>query len=465
MDLYREIRLDKDSEEPLYHQLETALLDRIVDNRLPAGQKLPPIRKLAEALGVNTATVVAAYRHLEQKKAVYAQVGSGTFVSPIPYRQAPTLVSSRRQNAPPPTGTINFASTELPGRLFPAREFGKIFQILMEREGGDAFRYEDSRGYGPLREVLCKVLEVDRIRANPDQVQVVSGAQQGIDLVAKALLAYGDVVALERPCFYGAAGAFLSRGGRLVEVPLEDDGMDMDRLEDCLKLYHPRLVYMTANFQTPTGISYSIAKKRRLLQLAEIYDTIVIEDDNLSDLYYGSQRPIPLKALDYQNRVVYIKSFSRILMPGYRLGLLVLPRRIAGAVEEAKVTSDIATSSFLQKAANEYFRNYPWEEHREAMRRFGLERYKKALSDAKIAGIRSFVPPEGGGSLWIQTPAGLSAEELARRLLEQGVAVSPGSQFYLEAAQTHAFRLGFAGADDRELAEGMSKIGQMLKKR
>lgn len=465
MDLFSAVPLDKDADTPLYQQLGEGILALIADGSLPAGSKLPPIRKLAAAYGVNNATVVTAYRYLEQKKAVYAQVGSGTYVSPIPLRQVPVPVQERRQAVPPLSGSINFANTALPAHLFPTQAFGQAFESLLKREGGDAFRYEDSRGYYPLREVLCRVLSTTGIRAVPEQIQVVSGAQQGIDIVAKAMMSYGDVVVLEKPTFYGAAGAFLSRGGRLLEIPLEKDGMDMERLEALLKLYHPKFIYMMSCFQTPTGISYSPAKKRRLLQLAEAYDTYIIEDDNLYDFYYTAERPTSLKALDYQNRVVYIKSFSKILMPGLRLGLVVLPKKIAAAVEEAKYTTDIASSSFLQKAADLYFRTMPWEAHREAMRHFGMEKYKKALIAAKMAGIRSFSPPEGGISLWISTPPHLTAEDLAKELLTEGVVVSPGSQFLLEHSESHAFRLCFTGVSDAELTLGLAKIGQILKKR
>ena len=465
MDGFFTIRLDKKAKEPLYVQLGEGVLEQIARQELPAGSKLPAIRPLAAALGVNPATVAAAYRYLEQKKAVYGQTGGGTFVSPIPYQQVPAPVESlRRWTEPAEAGAINFIQSELPGDLFPSREFGQIFQALLEEEGGDAFRYEDSRGFGPLREVLSRMLAADGLRVPPDQLQIVSGAQQGIDLAAKALLHYGDVVILERPTFSGAAAAFLSRGGRLLDVPLEPDGMDMERLEAYLKLYRPRLVYMMTNFQTPTGISYSLAKKRRLLQLAEDYDFFVIEDDTASDLYYGEERPLPLKALDHRNRVVYIKSFSRILMPGFRLGLMAFPRRLGAAMEKAKLTTDIATSSFLQKAACRYFSDGNWTAHRERVRQFGKERYKKALIFARMAGLRDFTPPGGGVCLWIGTGE-KPAEAVAGEARAQGVLVAPGSRFLLDEGESRAFRLCFTGVSEEALSRGMAKIGQILKKR
>lgn len=129
------------------------------------------------------------------------------------------------------------------------------------------------------------------------------------------MLRYGDVVFVEKPTFYGAAGAFLSRGGKLIEIPLEEDGMDMVILENFLKLYHPRFIYMMAYYQTPTGISYSMEKKRRLLELAEKYDTYIIEEDDFYDFHYDKEPIVPLKALDYKNRVIYTKAFPKSSCP------------------------------------------------------------------------------------------------------------------------------------------------------
>ena len=179
---------------------------------------------------------------------------------------------------------------------------------MLDREKGGAFRYMDSMGYAPLREQLCRYLMNYGIKTSPENVQIISGAQQGIDIISKAMLRYGDVVFVEKPTFYGAAGAFLSRGGKLIEIPLEEDGMDMVILENFLKLYHPRFIYMMAYYQTPTGISYSMEKKRRLLELAEKYDTYIIEEDDFYDFHYDKEPIVPLKALDYKNRVIYIQN-------------------------------------------------------------------------------------------------------------------------------------------------------------
>ena len=282
-------RMELETAAPLYQQLADGIARLIADGHLPANSKLPPIRKLAGQAGVNPATVVTAYKHLESKQMAYSRIGSGTFVSPLPVEQAPEPVANLNIR-PYHSGinlenAINFANTSLPHEMFPVAAFKRAFDEVLEREKGGAFSYMDIMGHEPLRALLCGYLESCGIKTSVENVQIISGAQQGVDLISKAILRFGDVVFVEKPTFYGAAGAFLSRGGKLVEIPLLEDGMDIAALENYLKLYQPKLIYMTAYFQTPTGVSYSLEKKRRLLELAEQYGAEVTGVDDLNQTF------------------------------------------------------------------------------------------------------------------------------------------------------------------------------------
>lgn len=460
--------LDKSGQVPLYQQLAERLMKLIGEGSLPPNQKLPPIRKMAEGFGVNAVTVVAAYKYLESKQMVYSRMGSGTFVSPLLIEDIPApVVRGNLQNFEAGLSfenAINFANTSLPHELFPVEAFKEAFDQVLEREKGGAFRYTDSMGYEALRRQLCRYLESYGIQAAVDGVQVISGAQQGIDIISKAMVAYGDVVFVESPTFYGAVGAFLSRGAKLIEIPMEQDGMKMDLLEDYLKLYHPRFIYMMAYFQTPTGISYSMEKKRRLLELAERYDTYIIEEDDFYDFHYTKETVVPLKALDYKNRVVYIKSFSKILMPGLRMGLMVLPKRIHQGVMEAKYTTDIFTSGFIQKALELYLRENGWESHAKEMRRFGGEKYRTTISFAKkyLAGRCVYTLPGGGVSLWIGLPEGIGAEAFCSRMLEKNVILTPGSQFEISGKDSNHVRLSFAGLGDDKIQVGLKRMADTI---
>ena len=464
-----QIQLHKDMDTPLYQQLAEAILTLISDGYLPANSKLPPIRKMAQHFGVNSVTIVNAYKYLEQKQMVYSRVGSGTFVSPLPVEHIPEPVAKRNirsfadelsvENA------INFSGTSLPHEMFPVDAFKKAFDEVLDREKGGAFSYMDGMGYEPLREQLCRYLESYGIKTTVENVQVLSGAQQGIDIISKVMVHYGDVVFVEKPTFYGASGAFLSRGAKLVEVPMEEDGMDMTILEDYLKLYQPKFIYMMAYFQAPTGISYSMEKKRKLLELAEKYDTYIIEEDNFCDFHYGKEDIVPLKALDYKNRVIYIKSFSKILMPGLRIGLAVLPKKIHQAVMEAKYTTDISTSGFIQRAMEYYLRENGWEQHAENLRRYGSQKYRKTLSAARkyLSGVAKYGLPNGGVSLWIQLPEGIGAEAFCSRMLEKNVILTPGSQFDISGEDDSHVRLSFGNLSDDKIEVGLKRMGDTLR--
>ena len=240
--------------------------------------------------------------------------------------------------------------------------------------------------------------------------------------------------------------------------------MDMVKLEDYLKLYQPKFIYMMAYFQAPTGISYSMEKKRKLLELAEKYDTYIIEEDNFCDFHYGKEEIVPLKALDYKNRVIYIKSFSKILMPGLRIGLAVLPKKIHQAVMEAKYTTDISTSGFIQRALEYYLRENGWEQHAEQMRRYGGAKYRKTLSCArKYLGAAKYGLPNGGVSLWIQLPEGIGAEAFCSRMLEKNVILTPGSQFDISGEDDSHVRNSFGNLSDDKIEVGMKRMGDTLR--
>ncbi len=465
MNDFYSIVIDKESDTPIYQQLGDALCRLIEKGILEANSKLPPIREMANKLKVNNVTVVTAYKYLENKKVVYSQVGSGTYVSPIPLNDVPKPVVEENlirlekkdydiQNA------INFVSTALPEELFPVDEFKAAFNEVLERERGMAFSYQESRGYLPLRESACEYLKYYNIKTTPEQIQIISGAQQGIDIAAKALINYGDVIFVEKPTFYGAAGAFLSRGGKLVEIEMEHDGMDMDKLENLMKLYHPKLLYVMTYFQTPTGISYSIDKKRRLLELAEKYDCYIIEDDNLFDFNYTGKPIVSLKSLDYKNRVIYVKSFSKILMPGLRIGIIVLPKKVMHKVMTAKYTTDLSTSGFIQKAFDLYLREDTWKEHIEVMRKYGMAKYKITMKaiDRYLKDCTQYRKPQGGISIWLSLEEGTDAEKLCNILLNKGVIVSPGSQFFISGEKSRHIRVCFANVREDRIEQGIRRI-------
>ena len=463
------IKLNKDSDIPLYQQLGDSICRLIEDGTLKANCRLPAIRPLSKALNVNNDTVVSAYKYLINKKAAYSQVGSGTFVSPLLLDAIPQPVAKENllQFLQPKSdtvqpGLINFADSSLPQTLFPAEEFKYAFNDILDREKGGAFSTVNSQGYLPLREKICSFLTDYGINTYPENIQILSGAQQGIDIVSKAMISYGDIVFTENPTFYGAAGAFISRGCRIIEIPVDENGPDVSVIENMAKLYKPKFFYSMAYFQTPTGISCSLSRKRRILELAEKFNFYIIEDDNLYDFNYTKSPLVPYKALDYHNRVIYIKSFSKILMPGLRMGFAVMPNKITQAIMNAKYTTDISTSGILQKALDIYLSKNTYRDHLENVVKYTKDQYRSAIKycDRFLRNKCTYNRPNGGISLWIDT--GVEYGRLSKALYEKNTVVSPGSRFMINGCPTTYIRLCFTSVAIPKMEAGIKRLSECI---
>ncbi|MDS1030888.1 PLP-dependent aminotransferase family protein [Bacillota bacterium LX-D] len=473
------IQLDKDSSQALYIQLYVALKTLIERDNIKVNAKLPPIRKLAEELGVNSVTVVNAYKLLEQHGLVYSKVGSGTYVAPLKgvsakdhnkaedefYNEELKLMDQGQIKLR--SGIFNFASATPTPELFPVDDFKNVLNEVLDRDKGYAFGYQESQGYYPLRESIANYINDFDYSVLPEDIQIISGAQQGIDILAKALLEFGDYLIVESPTYTGAIAAFRSRGAQIIEVPMEPDGINLNILEDKLKKFHPKFIYVMPNFHNPTGYTYSSAKRRMLLELATRYNTLVIEDDYLSELDYAARKLTPLKALDKQNNVIYLKSFSKIFMPGLRLAFLSVPKEIYSGVLAAKHTSDISTSGLIQRAFDLYLRKGFWQKHIALMREIYYQRYRIMLQALKqyLPKEIDFFQPKGGLTFWLGLPEGYYTQELYLNCEERDVLFIPGSIFFPQPRLSRFFRLSFASVYPGDIAEGiriLSKVAHQM---
>ncbi|WP_058485510.1 MocR-like pyridoxine biosynthesis transcription factor PdxR [Defluviitalea phaphyphila] len=472
MNHFVSIQLDKKSKTPLYKQLGDALYNFIQKGVLKPNTKLPTIRTLASQLKINNVTVVNAYKYLENKGVVYAQIGSGTYVSPLPSEIISPPISRKidtdiqLKQITITKNTINFASISPTTNLFPVEDFKEVFNQVLERDKGDAFSYQESQGYYGLRESIVDYLKNYGINTKSDNIQIISGAQQGIDILSKALLQFGDILFVEQPTYHGAIAVFQNRGARIVEIPLESDGINIPLLEDYLKIYNPKFIYMMSYYQNPTGYSYSLNKKRKLLDLAEKYNTYIIEDDYLSDLNYSKEPNIPLKALDHRNRVIYIKSFSKILMPGLRLGFLVAPKPLLNHILSAKHTTDISTSSFIQRVFDLYLRKELWKNHINKICNIYNKRYDCFIHNINkyLDNYVTYTKPNGGLSLWLKLIPSISTKTLCDKLLSKDVIISPGSLFSTSQNFSSFIRLSFAAVDEKEIEKGLKIIKDVIEK-
>lgn len=466
------IQFAADSKDPLYVQLYDALREHIVQGRLSYGYLLPPVRKLAARLRMNPGTVVSAYKLLEQNGYIFSRAGSGSYVAELPANEEDRdQLDSDTELNHTPVGKdpakeewIDLASVTPNPDILPIDDFKNVLVEVLDRDKGYAFGYQESQGFYPLREAISLYLMGQKIKASPDNVQIISGAQQGIDIIAKALLNFGDYVFTESPTYPGAIAAFRSRGAKIVEIGMDEDGIDIDDLENKLRSFRPKLIYVMPNIQNPTGCSYSVSKRNRLMGLAKRYNAIILEDDYISELDFSGTNMAPLKALDRDDRVLYLKSFSKIFMPGLRLAFLLMPPQLVPKVLSVKHHSDISTSGLTQRAFDLYLRKGIWQKHIASLQGIYLERYQ-----ATMAAIEQYLPssvlcrqPRGGLTCWLCFPEGVSAEQLAKEAEQREILFTPGTAFFPRHPSDRFLRLSFAVAKPEQIQHGIRVLGEIL---
>jgi DNA-binding transcriptional MocR family regulator len=472
------IQLDKSSSKHLYIQLYIQLRGLIEAGKLKEHTKLPPIRKLSKSLGVNNVTIVNAYNLLEEENLVYKKVGSGTFVS------AKNLVGDRedvyldeevyidedtkfvedRKGVEEGDRVINFATAAPTPDLFPIAPFKRLLNKVLDRDRGYAFGYQKSQGYLPLRQSISEYIKSYNIESKIDEIQIVSGAQQGIDILAKTFLDYGDTVFVERPTYPGAISVFKSRRANIVDIPIGEDGIDIKALEVELAKEKPKFLYLMPNYQNPTGYSYSKEKKERILELAKEHDLLIIEDDCLSDLNYGKNNNSSLKSLDTESRVIYIKSFSKIFMPGLRLAFLIIPERYFNDILLSKYMSDIFTDGLVQRVLDLYFREEIWEEQISKLKQTYQQRYEAMVKSLQkyLPQRVKFITPAGGLNLWLELPESISGKKLHQKALKKGINIAPGEVFYYSQKQENRVRLSIAAVTIEEIELGIKKLAKLI---
>ena len=441
--------------QPLYVSLAEQIKQG--SSALPAHTKLPSIRTLAKDNGVNNSTVVAALHLLESQGLVYCKEGSGTYLAP-----SPTPQILHEPELTPRSELIDFTSSTPSPEYFPVEDFQAAFNAVLERDRGHAFAYPEAQGYLPLRLSIAEYLKSQGMTVDPALVHITSGAQQAIFLLAQTLTKTGDAVLVESPTYPGALEAFHTCGARVVGIPLGYNGPKLKQLVQAVK-YSPKLMYTVPNFQNPTGISYSQDVRALLVEESRKHGFYIIEDDHVSELYYTGPRPRALWQ-DAPDRVLYVKSFSKVFMPGLRLGFMVVPPALLTAINKAKLTVDLGSSGISQRALDYYLRQGKWASHQEFLRKTYKDR-AVALGEALHRHLHhevTFQTMRGGMNCWLALPRGVKASDLHRLALSQGVQTSKGEHFSLSQEHQHHLRLSIAAVFAQEIEQGAAILGSCL---
>lgn len=364
---------------------------------------------------------------------------------------------------------IAFSGGNPAADAFPVEDVRRITAQLLQEDPVLALQYSVSEGYPQLRDAVRRLAaEHYGIGNEEDDLIIVSGAQQGIEMSCKVFCNAGDTLIAEDPSFIGSLNAFRSLGVHLAGVPMEEDGISIERLEAALKENkNVKLIYVIPNFQNPSGITMSLQKRQAVYDLACKYDVMIIEDNPYGDLRFEGE-PVPaIKSLDTEGRVIYCGSFSKILSPGLRVGFVLAPKPVIGRLVVAKQCEDVHSSILSQLICERFLAECDLDAHIDRIR--GIYRRKNALM---LAGIEEhfsdkvrFTWPKGGLFIWCTLPEGSDMVEFCRRAVaDYKVAVVPGTAFTAEeGAPTTSFRMNYSTPSDENIVRGVEILGRLTK--
>jgi 2-aminoadipate transaminase len=356
---------------------------------------------------------------------------------------------------------------------FPWDEFRDIATELLSGKDGSVLQYGPTRGYRPLLESVIGVLDRRGIKADLDQVMTTSGSQQGLDLVARVLIAPGDVVLVEVPTYTGAIAAFRNAQCRLVGVQQDADGINLEELDAVCQRERAagsrvNLLYVVPNFQNPAGILLGLDKRARLLEWAERRDILIVEDDPYGELYFDDvatmEETRPLKADDRNGRVIYLSTFSKTLAPGFRVAWVAAPAAIVERFDTAKQSMDLMCGILDQRVVHQSIVRGVLERQAEPLRK--LYRMRRDVMEqalrAELGGRLTWIAPKGGFFLWATLPEGWTCEPLLERALDQGVIFVIGSAFCVDGSGHDRVRLSFSWPTPERIREGAKRLAAAM---
>ena len=361
---------------------------------------------------------------------------------------------------------ISFAGG-LPNRdFFPIDQLKEATEAVFDIYGKDVFQYSSSEGLPELRQYIADTYQKENnLTVSPDNILITSGSQQGLDIIGKTFLNRGDGLLIEEPGYLGAIQAFSIYKPNFLPVPVNNDGMDSSKFEAVFTAEKPKLIYTVPNFQNPTGISYSEENRVSMANVVKGTNAILIEDDPYGSLRYKGQKKSPFKRLLPDNTIL-LGSFSKTVVPGFRIGWLVAPDHIMQKIIIAKQATDLHTSHFTQSIIYQFLANCNVETHIDRIRQ-AYGKQCSAMQEAISAYFPSSVTctsPEGGMFLWAELAENMSALELFDIAANDKVVFVPGDPFYVNRKDTNTMRLNFSCVSEETIQTGIQRLGKAIEK-
>ena len=474
--------LKRDGDVSLTQQLVDRFVAAIESGELPPGDKLPPTRRLAEEVGVNHLTAARVYRKLAELGYVSASVGRGTFVRSLAPAGSAELGDDWQVYALPDhdigypeevladafsmdePGMISLATGWPSPRTYPVDELARIAADVFSQEGPAALSWLPAEGLYQLREQIAKRGRRHGFATDPEEIVVTSGGQQALRLAAMAALEPGDVAVIESPSFIGMIGALRASGARVIGIPVDENGFDVDGLERLLARHEVKLVALQTASHTPTGRDLSPERARRLAELAQERNFFVLEDQVYADIRYDGERPRSLRELA-PGHVVHLNSLSKVMGPGLRVGWIAARGPIMERIAMAKLTADFHTATLTQHIAARWLASGAYDRHVKKNASFYRGR-RDALIDAlerHLPGEYRADRPKGGHHVWVTLTRPLDERALHSEAARHGVTFTPGAAVTPERRSQTSFRLSFPLLEPEELDEGVRRLARAIR--
>jgi len=481
------VTVKREIDTPVYMQIFEQVRRQILSGEIMPGFRLPPERKLAESLGVNRTTVLNAYRELKAEGLVGSRMGQGTIV--LSYLQDETTPTGYK--LPEPSwnqifstyangidshivkdlltlasrkDVISFATGIASPETGPIEALAGIEHELVRQKDYKALLHSPTEGFTSLREAIGGLMQKRGVYCHFDEVMLLAGSQQGIDLTARIMLDPGDIVIVEEPSFFPAMQVFKAVGARVVGIPVDEKGMQVDLLEQLLQRYRPKLIYTIPNFHNPTGTEMELARRRRLVELAHKYRVLILEDDAYGDLCYEGH-PLPsLKSMDNEGYVIYLSTFSKTIYSGLRLGWMVAHKKAVKKFAAAKQIMDLHSSSLSQWIVERFIVNGGLDRHIPMIcREYRMKR------DAMYDALVKYAPvdlmwnrPRGGYYIWCKLPKEVPASKLIAQAALRKVVFVPGTAFFSIDQGDNYIRLNFTFAALKDISAGVQGLCEAM---
>lgn len=457
----------------LFQQVFDYVIHRIESGEWKAHDKLPSVRNMAEKMKVHRLTVLKAYQLLTDQKKVYVKDRSGYFVRPeglqtIDPSDNPIVSSFLYKNHLSEIHQMKvdyqFSRALINPNLLPNHFFADFLKDVLLKEPEMIGTYSSLEGDLELREKLAAFFaEQSNVHVSSDELLICSGSQPMISLVAQTFLKRGDLILLERPSYSMAIDVFLREGVQIETVDISPTGYDMEEIEEKMKQLRPKIFYINPTFQNPTGYTVPAKQRKQLVELAERYRCLILEDDTQYDMYFEQKPPAPVFAYDTEGYVIYLRSYSKYICPGLRIAVAACRYPLMKHLKSAKSLADNGAPLVNQKMFLPYFFSKRMQLHMEKLR-IALA-IRKELMEAELSHSNwSWQSPNGGLSLWIQLPDRVPVDKLLSLALKNSISFVPGEIFDPLKENRSWIRLSYSFVSESEIQSGVRKLLELARK-